>query len=165
MFFRRKQLVYLNGNSLLMKKLLITVFSLVMQFAPTKAQWVTIADTNFVAKLTQLYPNCMRMNQMVTTCSQIVNATQISLSGSYITNLIGIKYFDNLIALNCSYNQLTGLHALPNSLINLYCNNNQINILSILPNSIKALHCYNNQWSSPPTLPVFFTTLCRKWYL
>jgi hypothetical protein len=54
---------------------------------PTQAQWVTIPDTNFVTKLTQLFPSCMNGNQMDTTCSQILNATSLNVSSSSISDL------------------------------------------------------------------------------
>jgi uncharacterized repeat protein (TIGR01451 family) len=136
-----------------MKKLILLFLVLVLKFAPAKAQWVTIPDPNFVTKLTQLYPSCMNGNQMDTTSSQIVISETVDLQGSNISNLFGIQYFDNLTILNCSYNQLTSLPALPNSLTQLTCFYNQLSSLPNLPNSLTHLNCYNNQLSSLPNLP------------
>ena len=143
-----------------MKKFLFSAYILFcLQLTPAKAQWVTIPDTNFVNKLTQLYPSCMNGNLMDTTCTQIVNATQLSLYNSYITDLNGIRYFDNLIDLICSYNQLTSLPPLPNSLVTLDFENNQITNLGNIPNSIKSLKCRFNQLTNLPSLTNDLTIL------
>jgi len=41
------------------KKVFLLLFVLSLQFAPAKAQFVTIPDVNFVTFLTQNYPSCM----------------------------------------------------------------------------------------------------------
>jgi uncharacterized repeat protein (TIGR01451 family) len=136
-----------------MKKLILLFLVLFLKFAPTKAQWVTIPDPNFVTKLTQLFPSCMNGNQMDTTCAAVVNATSLFVPGSNISNLSGIEYFNNLSTLNCSDNQLASLPSLPNSLTTLDCAFNQLLSLPSLPNSITTLWCYANQLSSLPSLP------------
>jgi len=136
-----------------MKKLILLFLVLILKFAPAKAQWVTIPDANFVIKLTQLFPSCMNGNQMDTTCSQIVISETVDIQSSNISNLFGIQYFDNLTILDCSYNQLTSLPTLPNSLMQLSCYSNQLTILPAMPNSLISLGCGANPLASLPTLP------------
>jgi uncharacterized repeat protein (TIGR01451 family) len=137
-----------------MKKLFLPFFILLhIQFAPVKAQWVTIPDAAFVIKLTQQFPNCMNGNQMDTTCSEILNTTVLNLMASNLTNLSGIKYFTNLSTLNCYYNALTSLPVLPNNLLNLNCSHNQLTSINSFPNSLKSLNCQNNQLTSLPPVP------------
>jgi Leucine-rich repeat (LRR) protein len=61
--------------------------------------------------------------------------------------------YDNIIHLNCSYNQLTELPTLPDSLLELHCSNNQLNELPTLSHSLQILSCYGNQLTELPTLP------------
>ena len=137
-----------------MKKLLLSFLILFcLHFTPAKAQWVTIPDANFVAKLTQLYPSCMNGNQMDTTCPLIVNETLLSINASGIYDLTGIEYFVNLLTLGCDSNYLSVLPTLPNSLIDLYCRFNLLTNLPTLPNTISNLRCNNNQLINLPTLP------------
>jgi uncharacterized repeat protein (TIGR01451 family) len=156
-----------------MKKYIFLLFIFCLQLAPTKAQWVTIPDTNFATKLQQLYPSCMNGNQMDTTCSQIVNAIGLDVNNSFISDLTGINYFSNLSSLLCGYNQLISLPTLPITLTNLQCYHNQLsslpnlppnliylgayanqlNNLPQLPNTLQNLYCYNNQLTDLPVLP------------
>lgn len=137
------------------------------------AQWVTIPDTNFVNKLTQIIPNCMNGNQMDTTCTQVVNMQSLDVHNLGIYDLTGVQYFDSLIYLgchqnyistlpnlpqfletiNCSFNLLTGITTLPPLLKYLYCSNNQISNISSVPNSLLYLYCGTNQLSNLPLLP------------
>jgi uncharacterized repeat protein (TIGR01451 family) len=136
-----------------MKKLTCFVFILSIQFITAKAQYVTIPDAAFVTKLTQLYPSCMNGNQLDTTCSLIVNETEVYISNTNINNLSGIEYFDNLLILNCSYNQLSNIPLLPSSLTSFSCNGNLLTNLPLLPPNLIFLNCMENQISSIPTLP------------
>jgi uncharacterized repeat protein (TIGR01451 family) len=136
-----------------MKKLytFLFLFSFTISFA--NAQWVTIPDTNFAAFLQQQYPQCMNGNQMDTTCSAIVNEDTLICNGNNIADLSGIKYFDNLLLLECSNNLLTTLPLLPNSLIELVCSINQITSIPALPPSLIGLICHENNLSNLPSLP------------
>lgn len=136
-----------------MKKIILLFLVLVLKFAPAKAQWVTIPDTNFVNWLTINCPMCMNGNQMDTTCAGIVNATSLIISNDNISNLFGVQYFDGLNILNCWNNQLTSLPFLPSSLTKLDCFHTQISNLPELPNSLTELLCENNQLTSLPELP------------
>src|ERR1017187_405871 len=89
------------------------------------------------------------------TSSTLVTTTtySITVSSRSIANLFGIQYFTSLTYLNCSYNSLTNLPALPNTLIYLDCCTNSITNLPALPNTLTELNCSNNTLTSLPTLP------------
>jgi Leucine-rich repeat (LRR) protein len=59
----------------------------------------------------------------------------------------------SLTWLDCKYNQLASLPALPSSLAYLDCNNNQLTALPDLPSSLAWLDCNNNLLTSLPDLP------------
>jgi uncharacterized repeat protein (TIGR01451 family) len=137
-----------------MKKLILLVMIGLFQLAPSKAQWVTIPDTNFVSKLTSLFPGCMNGNQMDTTCAGIVNATILNVSFVYlISDLYGVQYFDNLNWLECRSNQLTTIPSLPNSVTYINCRNNQLTSLPSLPPLLTHFNCGYNQLTILPALP------------
>jgi hypothetical protein len=135
-----------------MKKIILLTVILFLQLSPVKAQWVTIPDPNFVAKLTQLFPNCMNGNQMDITCFGVVSATSLDLSYLNISNLAGIEHFVNLTTLNCQNNQLDSLPTLPTFLQELQCQSNQLINLPTLPTSLKELQCQSNQLTNLPAL-------------
>lgn len=118
-----------------------------------KAQWVTIPDSNFVNFLTDNYPSCMNGNLMDTTCSAVVNETDVNCSSKNIYDLEGIQYFDSLTTLWCADNQLTSLPNLPILLNELNCGGNLISNLPILPQGLSILACGGNQLTNLPTLP------------
>jgi len=137
-----------------MKKLLLSFFTfLCLQLVPTKAQWVTIPDSDFVAYLSTFYPMCMNGNQMDTTCSAILYQNAINVEQYNIYDLTGIQYFKNLTDLYCADNSLTTLSNLPQTLEVLFCPYNQLISLSDLPSSLVFLDCGNNQLTSFPNLP------------
>jgi uncharacterized repeat protein (TIGR01451 family) len=120
---------------------------------PVKAQWVTIPDTNFVNKLTQLYPSCMNGNLMDTTCTQIIIEDSINVISAGIINLEGIQYFNNLQYLNCAGNQISTLLSIPASLIEFNCFGNYLSLLPALPLTLIKLNCSFNQLTNLPNLP------------
>lgn len=131
--------------------LLVTI--ILISFNKAKSQWVTIPDPNFATYLNTWYPTCMNGNLMDTTCSGIVNEDFLNLNNLNLTNISGIRYFDNLQTLTCSINQLTSLPVLPGNLTWLDCSNNQLNSLPALPNLLIDLKCYGNNLTSLPPLP------------
>jgi uncharacterized repeat protein (TIGR01451 family) len=147
-----------------MKKLLLPFLFFLSLFSSTESrgQWVTIPDPNFVTFLQQNYPGCMNGNLMDTTCAGIVGDTNVNCPSRSIQNLYGIQYFDALLMLQCGFNQLTSLPALPASLLNLECNHNQLTSLPALPASLQTLYCYNTQLTSLPALPASLQTLDCK---
>ncbi len=66
-----------------------------------------------------------------------------------------LKTFEqnSLKILNLSYNNLTSLPELPDSLEELFCDNNQLTSLPKLPKSLKKIICTYNQLTSLPELP------------
>ena len=51
---------------------------------------------------------------------------------------------ENIEKLDCSYNQLTSLPKLPDTLIELYCFYNQLVSLPELPDTLEKLNCVHN---------------------
>jgi uncharacterized repeat protein (TIGR01451 family) len=136
-----------------LKKYILLLFIFCLQLVPAKAQWVTIPDANFAAKLQQLYPSCMNGNQMDTTCALIVNATTLNVNNSNISDLTGVEYFMNLTTLRCDSNSLSALPSLPNALVYLTCSYNQLLTLPPLPGSLLDFNCSFNQLIDLPALP------------
>ncbi|HOZ51132.1 MAG TPA: T9SS type A sorting domain-containing protein [Chitinophagaceae bacterium] len=140
-----------------MKNLLLACTLLFSFINKSKAQFVTIPDSNFVTYLQSNFPSAMVGNQLDTTDPAIINCTTLSMTGISLVNPIqdmsGIEYFDNLLSLDCSYNLITYLPNLPSTLTHLDCRLNQLNYLSNLPNSLTYLMCNGNQLISLPNLP------------
>ena len=67
--------------------------------------------------------------------------------------LSNLKNYTKLKEFNCSYNKLTELSDLPNSLTHLYCYDNNLTELPDLPNSLINLDCHNNNLTELPDLP------------
>ncbi len=150
---------------LLLLRLVSSFLILHFTFLISSAQWVSIPDTNFGTWLnTNGYSACMQGNnttgwQMDTSCPAVVGATLIDCDNSNITDLTGIQYFNNLTVFACSYNQLTWLPVLPESLDWLRCSYNQLTSLPSLPGSLTGLNCYSNLLTSLPALPGSLTWL------
>lgn len=140
----------------------------------SKAQYVTIPDSNFVNYLNTFgYGSCLIGNQLDTTCSLILTPTTLNMQSQNIMDLTGIKYFKNLESLycednllstlpefsskmkfiDCSDNNLTVISSLPDSLIEFNCNSNQLTNLPTLPANLELLYCGFNQLSNLPLLP------------
>ena len=145
----------------------------------SKAQFVSIPDANFKTFLISQFPTCFNTSQqMDTTCSDIINASTLNAGALSIVNLDGIQYFDNLINLDVSLNQITSLSNLPSTLTTLRCNYNQLVSLPDMPNmidlnfahnsiatlpsipNIVILNCESNQLSSIPLLSSLTTLYC-----
>lgn len=165
-----------------MKNLLLFTF-LSISFL-SNGQFAPIPDPNFRAFLVSQFPTCFNSSQQLdTTCNDIINTTSLNVSGMAIMNVEGIQYFDNLINLDVSLNQITSLSDLPSSLSSLRCTNNQLtslpdlpnmtdlnfahNSISVLPNlpNIVSLNCESNQLTSLPLLPGITTLHCGGNYL
>ena len=84
------------------------------------------------------------------TDAEIANIRTIDVSWRNISDLTGIKFFNNLQILYCNNNQLTSLDvsSLAN-LENLHCNFNQLTSLNISGlTNLETLNCRNNQLTS-----------------
>lgn len=129
-------------------------------FSGIKAQsYVTIPDPNFVTFLQSNYPGCMSGNQMDTTCLTIINDLSVTVSGSSISNLNGIQYFDNLQSLTIINSLITILPSLPYSIKNLTLyNNRQLTAITSFPVLLEHLICVRDTLlSSIPPLPSSIT--------
>ena len=76
----------------------------------------------------------------------------IDVLNKSLTYLPSLKRFHKLKKLYCSYNQLTSLPELNDSLQELYCSNNQLTSLPELNHSLQSLYCSYNQLTSLPEL-------------
>lgn len=84
-------------------------------------------------------------NQLDTMCTGIVNEQQLFISSPTISDLSGIKYFDNLNSLTLCIGLLDTLPELPGGLKTLTINGSAITTLSLIHNSIKILNINNNR--------------------
>lgn len=121
-----------------MKKL-FTLFALALCLTNLKAQFVTIPDANFVTWLQANVPSAMNGNQMDTTNLAVTTRTNVNVRLQYISNLTGIKFFKSLKKLNCSFNTLSNLPTLPNTLTFLDCSQNGFATPPLTPNSVDSL--------------------------
>ncbi len=82
---------------------------------------------------------------------QTINCSGSAENPGHIRSLAGIKWFRNLKALGCAYNELTELDVTGNKLLDtLYCSNNPLTTgLDLSKNhQLKQLYCSNNGLSS-----------------
>lgn len=138
-----------------MKTKITIVLLLITVSINLKAQtYVTIPDSYFVTWLQTNFPSCMNGNQMDITCAGIQNDTSVNVYNKSIADLTGIEYFTSLKTLNCSYNLITSLPILSNSVLTLNCGNNPFTNLNTLPNLLQTLYCGNcSQLTSIQSLP------------
>ena len=104
-------------------------------------------DANFRSYLLGLYP------KGYINTSDVNARTSMIISSKSISDLQGINYFSKLTYLDCSYNNISSLSYLPNTITELHCNNNQITSLSsssysYIPSNIRKLYCQNNKLSA-----------------
>ena len=127
-----------------------------------EAQTVTIPDAGFVNFLQYTYPSCMSGNLLDTTCTDIVNETNLNIPTQYsISNIYGVQFFDNLSVLSINYHPITSIPFLPQNLIELnaaYCN---LTTITNLPNTIEKIEITSNDLTSLPTLPAGLVTYYR----
>jgi uncharacterized repeat protein (TIGR01451 family) len=116
-------------------------------------QYYTIPDPLFAQWLTDNYPTCISGDQLDTTCSEILNETNLYIPLLTITSIEGVQFFDNLDTLTLENMQLSSLPRLPSGLENLTCSGAQLSTLPDLPNSIRYLACGWNQLTTLPELP------------
>jgi uncharacterized repeat protein (TIGR01451 family) len=144
-----------NLNQTNMKKSLL--LSLLLAFSlSVSAQWVDIPDDNFAAALSSMFPDCMDGNMLDTSCPEVAFTSYLNVSNWGISDLDGINHFTQLIALDCSHNNLTSLPSFPPNLQTLACSYNNLTSLSNLPYGLTILACDNNNLNSiqdfPPNL-------------
>jgi len=81
-----------------------------------------------------------------------LDTTEINVSSKGLTYLPDLSRFKQLTHLFCSYNQLTSLPPLNNTLTHLSCYYNQLTELPPLNDNLKRLNCYYNQLTELPPL-------------
>jgi len=162
-----------------MRKILVSIIFTIAFASFSKAQFVTIPDSNFAVLLQGFVGSCIIGNQLDTTCQAVLNRSTLVFGNSKITNLTGIQYFKNLeilicpdtlvdfipalppnlITLNCVYNHLTSFPPLPQTLTILNCEHNWLDSLPTLPASLTTLYCFNNHLRYLPALPQSLTSI------
>ncbi len=140
-------------------RLLLPLLFFCCAFTTTRAQYVTVPDTNFVSWLQAEYPNCMNGNQMDTTCADIVNDTSVQCMLKNIHDLTGVQYFDNLHTLDAYKNAVTFLPPLPSTLKRLIMYDNRLTSLDGLPSNLETLNADSNLLTALPALPASLQNL------
>lgn len=70
-----------------------------------------------------------------------------------IADLSGLEYFTGLGAIDCSYQAIDILPALPPGLQELHCAHNNLSFLPPLPPGLRVLEAYENRLAALPPLP------------
>jgi len=123
-------------------------------FNSSRAQYVTLPDTNFVNWLNANgYAGCLNGNQLDTTCAAVLNTTVMSCSAVPIRDLTGLQYFKNLQSLDCSNDSVYFIPAFPAGMYSIDCEFNNLTTLPTLPDSLDYLECSINAITSLPNLP------------
>jgi len=112
-----------------------------------------IPDINFRNRLKDLFPKAFENELLDINNEEVINCKRLELYCYGIRDLTGIEWFVNLKYLYCSYNRLTSLPNLPDTLELLYCSDNQLTSLPILPDTLKYLVSRNNNILPPTILP------------
>ena len=114
---------------------------------------LTALDLSGLTGLTEL--DCGGNELTALDLSGLNGLTELYCSGNKLTNLnlpAGLKVLD------CSYNGLTALPALPAGLTELYCADNKLTNLN-LPSGLEVLYCSYNELTALPALPSGLTEL------
>jgi uncharacterized repeat protein (TIGR01451 family) len=150
-------------------------------FATSRAQYVSIPDTNFRNFLmNDGFAGCMQGDSLDTTCAAVVSVTKINCNNKNIHDLAGIQYFDNLDTLicyenihlsflpvlpysltylDCHLDSLLILPTLPITMLYIDCSANKLTSLLVLPSNLITLDCSSNHITTLPSLPSSLTTL------
>jgi uncharacterized repeat protein (TIGR01451 family) len=146
-------------NNIIMKIKIILFFLLTGLSFLSKSQTVTIPDSSFVHWLNIHVPAAMSGNQMDTSNINVKTLTHMYIGSDSIMDLTGVQYFKGLRVLNCSYNIVNYIPALPDSLESFNCQMNQLDSLPVLPQFLTSLNCSMNPLDSLPLLPGTLTSL------
>ncbi|MBC7523268.1 MAG: T9SS type A sorting domain-containing protein [Flavobacterium sp.] len=130
-----------------MKKLYLVLIAFLV-FGSVNAQIINFPDANFKAKLISLGVDTN--SDGFIQASEALARTNLDVSNSSISSLIGIESFTNLTNLYCFSNQLPSLDVSGlTSLKNLYCHANQLSSLNVSGlTNLEWLSCYSNQLTS-----------------
>lgn len=147
-------MIYKENKVKMTKIKVLTTALLFVLIGNIKAQNVNIPDANF--------KNYLVNNSSINTNSdaeiQITEAQNyggiINCNNLDISDLTGIEYFTNIIALFCMNNQLENLNLSSNTLLtNIRCSGNQLSSLDLSSNTnLSIVLCENNQLNNL-TLP------------
>lgn len=129
------------------------MMAFVFSYQMSRAQFVTIPDTNFRSYLALHFPNAMIGNTLDTTHTSITTAWNVNCSDRKIRNLEGIQYFDNLNYLDCSLNLIQHIPSFPTTLISIQCSGNLLDTIPSLPANLTDLNCSAANLSRLPVLP------------
>jgi hypothetical protein len=154
---------------------LLALLSATLFATITRAQWVSIPDTNFGRWLNSSgFSQCLQGNstigwQMDTMCSYVRSAKIFTAHAQQIEDLTGIQYFDSLQQFGCNNNNLSALPPLPPMLKHLsldgqYSSNPALAISSLpdLPGTLITLSCRSNNLTTLPALPTGLQSIdCR----
>ena len=124
----------------LRKIVLAAIFTLFISGNSKAQTYVLIPDANFATYLQGLVPSAMSGNSLNITSTLVTTGIQAMTPSVNIANLSGIQYFTSLTSLNCSYNPLTSLPTLPNSITFLACSGCYLTSLPALPSSLASLY-------------------------
>lgn len=105
---------------------------------------VNIPDNNFKSYLIQKFDN---NNNGEIEVSEAKTIDTLKIASSNIKDLTGIKFFINLISLDCSINQISKLDISQNIFLKYFdCSENQLLNLNISNNKdLIELYCFKNQ--------------------
>ncbi|MDB5226441.1 MAG: hypothetical protein JWN78_634 [Bacteroidota bacterium] len=134
-------------------RLLFLLFTLIV-IQTSKAQYVTIPDSNFRNYLVQKYPTCFNAGkQLDTNCFLITSETSLDIDTKLIESFEGLQYFKTLVILQCYHNKATTLPIGSPYIEVLYANDNKLTVLPELPQTLVDFNCSNNELTSIPALP------------
>ena len=146
--------IIITLKTIKMKKLFILLLFLT---GIANAQIINIPDANFKAKLLAAnttnsiagYIKIDTNSDGQIQSSEAINITELNVSNSNISSLVGIRSFLNVNDLSCGGNLLTTLSVLNlNSLQTLSCSNNNLTSINFSGTNLTIFDCSSNQLSS-----------------
>ncbi len=142
-----------NPSSSFFRKLILLLL-LAGSTINVKAQLVPIPDAGLRSALVDLgFGSCFTGSSIDSTCSLVINCTNLYLANYGIQNLQGIEAFTNLITLDIDTNNLGTISVLPPLLINLSCSQNPLTSITSLPASLQKLGIQTVSLLPLPALP------------
>jgi hypothetical protein len=141
-----------------MKNVIALLFILLS--GPISAQqFVYIPDPAFRAALEDAVPGCISGTNLNTSYPGLNNLTFLDVPNAGISDITGIQYLPNLGSINCSYNQISFIPALPASLVGLYAGHNSLSSWPVLTPGISSLKIDYNQIGNISSIPSSITNL------
>ncbi len=147
-----------------MKKHILIFIACFLLSANLQAQHFWIPDAVMRTLLKAAVPNCFTaQDSLIIANAHTAPLTYLLLTNSGINTISGIEFFEGVVTLNVTQNNLTTIDTLPKSLTKLYCSNNSLTSLPALwPPNLTLVDCRYNQITSFFSLPPNLTHLkCR----